>query len=132
MTRRVFVMTCCVLVSATAMFAQSPGAKTKADPISGTWTGELSPAGSTNGIAITMHLKFDGKSSVSGTATGLPHPAEVKAGAFDPKTGALRLQLGKTGEAAILLVLEGKVVKGTASGRFSGEETGAFTVTKKV
>ena len=78
-----------------------------------------------------MELKFDGKSAVSGTVSGLPNPADVKAGTFDPKTGALKLQLGKQGEAAVLLVLEGTVVKGTATGRFSGEETGEFKIAKK-
>ena len=38
MTRKLLVMACCVLVSAASVFAQSRGTKTKADPISGTWT----------------------------------------------------------------------------------------------
>ncbi len=131
MTRRQFVMTLCVLVSATSMAAQSPGAKAKADPISGTWTGELVRPGASSAIPITLELKFDGKSSVSGTVSGLPNPADVKAGTFDPKTGALKLQLGIRGDSAVLLVLEGTVVKSTATGRFTGDETGEFKITKK-
>jgi hypothetical protein len=131
MTRRQFVMTCGVLVSAPSMAAQSPGAKAKADPISGTWTGELVRPGGSNTISVTLELKFDGKSSVSGTVSGLPNPADVKAGTFDSKSGALKLQLGRRGDSAVLLVLEGTVVKGTATGRFSGDETGEFKIVKK-
>jgi hypothetical protein len=131
MTRRRFVTACCILVSATAMSAQSQGAQPKADPFSGTWTGEMVPD---NGgrISISMELKFDGKSAVSGTFSGLPNPGDVKAGTFDPKTGALKLQLGKQGEDAVLIVFEGTVVKGTATGRFTGEVTGEFKISKKV
>jgi hypothetical protein len=130
MTRRRFVTACCVLLSATSMFAQSRGAA--ADPLSGTWTGELVPRGASDPIRITMALKFDRKSAVSGTVSGLPNPGDVKTGTFDPKTGTLKLQLGKTGEGAVLLVLEGTVVKGTATGRVSGELTGDFKIAKKV
>jgi hypothetical protein len=119
-----------MLVSATAMFAQSEGAKSKADPLSGTWTGELVPD---NGgrISITMDLKFDGKTAVSGTFSGLPNPGDVKSGTFDPKTGALKLNLGKQGEDPVLLVFDGSVVKGSATGHFTGEVTGQFKITKK-
>ena len=129
MTRRRFVMACCVLLSAASMFAQSRGAA--ADPISGTWTGELVRQGASP-TPVTMELKFDGKSAVSGTVSGLPNPAEVKIGTFDSKTGALKLQLGKKGDDAVLLILEGTVVKGTATGRVSGDAVGEFKITKNV
>jgi hypothetical protein len=130
MTRREFVVACCVLMSATGSFAQAGGAK--ADPLSGTWTGSLTPPGAENSIPITMELKFDGKSAVSGTFTGLPSPGNVKAGTFDPKTGALKLEMGKADDSAVLLVFEGTVVKGSVTGRVSGAEgTGEFKMTKK-
>ena len=50
----------------------------------------------------------------------------------DRKTGVLKLQIGKRGEKAVLLVFEGTVVKGAATGHFSGEETGDFNMTKRV
>jgi hypothetical protein len=56
---------------------------------------------------------------------------DVKKGTFDPKTGALKLQLGKEGNSAVLLILEGTVAKGVAAGRFSGEMSGEFKITKK-
>jgi hypothetical protein len=130
MTRRLFVMACCLLVSAAAMFAQSGSEKAKADPLSGTWTGELIGQGDSRRMAITLELRFDGKSAVSGTLTGFPNPGDVKAGTFDPKTGALKLQLGKVGDGAVLLTLEGTVAKGTATGRFDGDGTGDFKLTK--
>ncbi len=53
-------------------------------------------------------------------------------GTFDPKSGALKLQLGKTSDSAVLLVLEGTVVKGTASGKVNGDGgAGEFKITKK-
>lgn len=82
-------------------------------------------------VSITMQLKFDGKRAVSGTFTGLPTPGDVKAGTFDPKNGALKLDLGKQGEQAVLLVLEGTVAEGTATGHFTGEETDVFKLTRK-
>jgi len=112
------------------MSAQSRGTKAKADLISGTWTGTLVRQNAPRAIPVTLELKFDGKSAVSGTFSGLPDPGDVKVGTFDPKTGVLKLQLGKKSEAAVLLVLEGTIVKGTATGRFSGDETGEFKLTK--
>lgn len=129
MTRQHFVAACCVLLFATPMLAQSRAAKR--DPLSGTWTGELSPQNASDPISVTMELKFDGKRAVSGTVTGLPRPADVKTGTFDSKTGALKLELGKKDESAVLLILEGTLVKGTAAGHFSGERSGDFKMTKK-
>jgi hypothetical protein len=130
MTSRPLVMACCVLLSATTMFAQSRNPKAKADPISGTWTGTLVLEESRT-IPVTMELKFDGKSAVSGTVSGMPNPAEVKAGTFDPKTATLKLQVGKKADDAVLLVFDGTVVKDTVTGHFTGEKSGEFKMTKK-
>ena len=46
------------------------------------------------------------------------------------KTGALKLELGKKDASAVLLILEGTVAKGIATGRFSGEMSGEFKITK--
>ena len=131
MTRRWFLVVCCVLLTAAPALAQSRGAK--ADPITGTWTGELNPSGAPRPVTVTMALKFDGKSTVTGTFTGLPNPGDVKAGTFNPKTGALKLELGKKGDPEVRLVLEGTVVKGAATGRLSGEAgPGEFKIAKKM
>ena len=133
MTRRLLVVFCCVMLTAATTFAQARSGKAaKADPISGTWTGELAPQDAPRRMPVTMELKFDGKSVVTGTVSGLPNPADVKMGTFDPKSGALKLQLGKTSDSAVLLVLEGTVVKGTASGKVNGDGgAGEFKITKK-
>jgi hypothetical protein len=39
--------------------------------------------------------------------------------------------LGKVGDSRVLLVLEGTVAKGTATGQFSGDGTGSFKITKE-
>ena len=114
-----------LLVSAVTAFAQ-------ADPVSGAWAGDLNPANSSRPISITLDLKVDGKGAVTGTATGFPDPADVKSGSFDSKTGALKLQLGKSGEAAVQITLEGTVTKNSAAGTFSGGgRTGEFKIAKK-
>jgi hypothetical protein len=83
-------------------------------------------------MQVTMELKFDGKSAVTGTVSGLPNPAEVKAGTFDPKNGALNLKLGKTSGPEVLLVLDGIVAKGEASGKVTGDGGGGeFKIKKK-
>lgn len=66
--------------------------------------------------------------AVSGPVSGLPNPAEVKTGTFDPKTGALKRPLGKRGDSAVLLTLEGTVVNGKVTGRVSGEMPGDFKI----
>jgi hypothetical protein len=101
------------------------------DAISGTWTGEITMEGRDQSVAITLVLKPDGKGTVSGTFTGLPNPGDVKAGTFDPKTGVLKLQLGKVGDPAVLLTLDGTVAKDKATGRVSGEVGGTFAVTRR-
>src|SRR5215218_5581964 len=124
MTSRLFALALCVLWTAAPAVAQSRG--TKADPVSGTWTGELNVDGESR--AVTLLLKFDGKGNVTGTFTGLPRPGDVKAGTFDTKTGALRLQLGVEGSPTVRLVLDGTLAKDKATGRVTGEATGEFTI----
>jgi hypothetical protein len=131
MTRRFAIAVCLMLLPVCAV-AQSRGGKDagKTDPLTGTWTGDLTtPSGR---IAVTMQLKFDGKRAVTGTISGLPNPGDVKSGTFDPKTGALKLQLGRSDGPAILITLEGTVTKTTAAGKVSGEAgDGEFKLTRK-
>ena len=130
MTRRWFLVACCVLLSATSAFAQARGANT--DPLTGTWKGVLNIQNAQEPVAVTLELKFDGKSAVTGTFTGLPNPGDVKAGTFNPKTGALKLELGKKGDSEVRIVLEGTVEKGTATGRVTGEGgSGDFKLAQK-
>ena len=130
MTRRMFFVACSVISLAPSTFAQPPD--TKADALSGTWTGEFIRLDRPSPVAVTMELKFDGKTSVSGTLDGLPEPGDVKSGTFDPQTGVLKLELGIKGDPAVLITLEGTVVNGKATGRItSRDETGEFKLGKK-
>jgi hypothetical protein len=45
----------------------------------------------------------------------------VKKGTFDPKTGALKLLLGKTDNDAVLITMEGTVVKNKATGKVDAD-----------
>jgi len=125
---RSLLIACFVLLSAVSIAAQSPGAA--ADPISGTWTGEMGPDATTR-YPVTMKLKFDGQ-TISGTVTGPPEPGEIKTGTFDPKTGALKLEVDVKGDGTVSrFVFEGTIVNGTATGRVSGSnQTGDFKITK--
>jgi hypothetical protein len=129
MKRGGFVVCWLLLLATLSAAPQARGAKS--DPISGTWTGALAPDGSSSPVGVTFQLKLDAENEVSGTFTGLPSPGDVKKGTFDPKSGALKLQLGKTGEDAVLLILDGTVAKGVATGHFSGEMGGDFKLSRK-
>ena len=130
MIARGFVVTLVALACAAPLTAQPRGGTKAPDVVTGTWKGELTPSGAPRSRPVTLELKHDGQGKVSGTMSGMPNPADVKAGTFDPRTGALRLQLGIQGDPAVVLVLEGKVAKGVASGRMSGEDSGDFTLKK--
>ena len=131
MRRRSFLLTCCVLFIGTLAGAQSG-----ASDLSGIWAGELTPTGSPDSRSVTLELAADRDGRVTGIVTGMPTPGDVKAGTFDATTGALKLELGRTGEATVLIVLEGTVVKGTATGKVivtdaAGGGGGDFKLTKK-
>jgi hypothetical protein len=129
--RQLVALGCCVLMFAAVASAQSRATKSaKADPITGTWSGELVLGGERH-VPVKMELKSDAKGAVSGTVEGMPNPADVKSGSYDAKTGALKLQLGRVDSPTTLLTLEGKVAKGTATGTFTGDEKGTFTISKK-
>lgn len=124
--RQVTFLVIIVLVAACSVFAQS----SKADPISGTWSGYMGPGASPQ-FAVSLDLKYDGK-SVSGSVSGLPSPGEIKAGSFDPATGALKLEASPVNDSTTRLVLEGTVVLDTVTGRVTvPNQTGTFKFTKQ-
>lgn len=129
MKLRSLATACCVFLASVSSSAQSGG--TAADPISGTWTGDMGQSPS-NRNAMTVELTFDGKAAVTGTITG-PHlsPGEIRTGTFDLKTGALRLEVNVK-DAKSVAVLEGTIVRGVAVGRVNiGNQTGSFRIAKK-
>ena len=130
MKRLQFVVSLIVLFAAVPALTQSNSAKS--DPVSGTWTGELQLGHANGAYEIEMVLKFDGSSAVTGTFTGLPSPGDVKKGTFDPKTGALKLLLGKTDNDAVLITMEGTVVKNKATGKVDADGgAGTFSLSRR-
>ena len=101
MTRRRLIAICGALVLAAPMLAQAQKSDEVADPITGTWVGDLVLEGR-GPVSVTMELKFDGKSAVTGTFLGLPNPGDVKAGTFereDRSAEAATRQAGRGGHA---------------------------------
>jgi hypothetical protein len=92
----------------------------------------MAPKGATRRTPLTLDLKFDGKNAVSGTAAG-PNPGEIKTGTFDPKTGALKLEIYVNDDGRSRFVFEGTVVQSTVTGSVSGNnQTGDFKFTRRV
>ena len=130
MKRLPFVVLLIALFAAVPAFTQSKTAKS--DPVSGTWTGEMQLGHASGAYQIELVLKFDGSSAVTGTFTGLPSPGDVKKGTFDPKTGAIKLQLGKTGNDAVLITMEGTVAKNKATGKVDADGgAGTFSLSRR-
>jgi hypothetical protein len=114
----------CALWSGASLQAQSA-----ADPVSGTWTGDIG-LDLTTRHPVTFELKFDGKSTLTGTVTG-PGPADFKTGSFDATTGALKLEVDvkDDGGASKRFVFEGTALSGMATGRVSdGTQVGSFRI----
>lgn len=129
MTRRALVTLFGVLLAVTSTSAQSKPAAS--DPLTGIWSGYLGAEGGADGQPVTLTLKFDGKRAVTGTIDGFSNPGNVKAGSFDPKTGAVKLELGKTDDKVVLITLEGTVAKGEIAGKVAGEVNGKFVLKKQ-
>jgi hypothetical protein len=119
----------CSLVVASVVSPLAQSRAKSADPVTGTWSGVFRV--SDREIPIALNLKHDGKGTVSGTLSGMPHPGEVKKGGFDIKTSVLTLHLGKTDEDAVLIALEGKVAGDAVTGTIETENgPGTFLVKK--
>jgi uncharacterized damage-inducible protein DinB len=109
--------------------ASSAHAQSASDPISGTWTGDIG-LDETTRHALTLQLRFDGTSAISGTITG-PGPADLKGGTFDPKTGAFKLEVDAGDAQPNIFVFEGVAVKGMATGRVTNNnQQGTFRLTR--
>lgn len=129
MKHRSLVLACCALLSAASLRSQT--AVAGSDPISGTWTGDIG-LDLTTRHTVKFDLKLTGASTISGTVTG-PGAADFKGGTFDPKTGALRMELDvkDDGTTPKRFVFEGVAVGGTATGRVNdGTQIGSFRLMK--
>lgn len=128
MSLRRLVVASCVLLAVGTVFAQTPQTPgTTTDPISGTWTGDIGLTDA-NRFPVTFVLTYDGK-AIAGSVQG-PGTARLKAGTFDPKTDALRLEIDVDDDAKPSpFVFEGIAVNGVATGRVSGNnQIGTFKI----
>jgi len=116
------LIACLVLVTVAAAIAQD--AETK-DPVTGKW--------GSDGLTF-LDLKFDGKSSVSGTTVwrdgSYEHRAAIRSGSFEATTSLLKLE----GEAkrpdgmVVAYAIEGKIQGDTVAGTYKfGDDGGEFT-----
>lgn len=129
MTRlKTFLVVALALVAGLLVTARLSAA---VDPVTGIWTGQLLSPEMPGPIDVTMKLGLDTHNVVSGTVSGLPTPADVKAGTFDPKSSAVKLQLGKVGDAKVLLALDGTMKNDKATGTFTGDAGGTFALARK-
>jgi uncharacterized damage-inducible protein DinB len=118
------ILTASLVASAAHAQAGAP-----ADPVSGAWSGKLG-AGLNPTTTVRLDLKLNG-TDITGTLSGLGEPGDVRRGTYDPASGALRLELGITGQEGVQLVLEGTAIAGTAVGSVKkGTSNGSFVLTR--
>jgi hypothetical protein len=118
-------------MSVGTVVAQAPQAPASAvDRISGTWAGDIGLTDDTR-FPVTFELKFDGSTAISGTVKG-PGSATLKAGTFDRKTNALKLELDVSDDGKPTpFTFEGVAVNGVATGRVNGNgQTGTFKLAR--
>jgi len=125
-TAKVLLIASVVLLTLAAAVAQDAEPK---DPVTGKW--------GSDGLTF-LDLKFDGKSSVSGTTIwrqgSYEHSAPIKAGSFDPKTSVLKLEgeAKRPDDVTVTYVIEGKIQGDTVTGTFKfGDAGGDFTFRKQ-
>jgi uncharacterized damage-inducible protein DinB len=100
------------------------------DPVTGSWRVEMTPSGGSTRQA-TLELRYDGKAAVTGTVAGMPSPADIKGGSYDPAKKTMTLPMGPTGGSA-MLTLTGTLVNGIATGTVVGTDgsEGTFLLTR--
>jgi uncharacterized damage-inducible protein DinB len=127
MSLRGCVVACCMLSAVGPLVAQSPAP----DKLTGTWTGELIPPNATARMPVVVAIKLAANGSITGTITGPPQPGDIKSGSFDPRTGALKLEVVVRGDAATRAIFEGKVQGDTAFGQVTVDgQPGDFRLVK--
>jgi hypothetical protein len=125
MKSRNLLMVCLTALFAVSLFAQG-------DPVSGTWTGDWGPS-ERDRNPVTVQLKFDGKTGVTGTVNPGPNAIALKSGSFDPATGMIKLAADAKDRRgnALSYVIEGKVAGNTMTGSWNHTaRKGDFKITK--
>ena len=114
MSLRGWVVACCMLSAAGSVVGQSSAP----DKLTGTWTGALTPPNAGAPMPVVVAIKLTANGSITGTITGPPQVGDIKSGSFDPRTGALKLEVVVRGDdAGTRALFEGRVQGDTASGK---------------
>lgn len=118
----------CLLMSAHSMSGQSIG---RLDPVTGTWKGYMGAAGGdARRTPLTIDLKLDETSGVTGSVTGPPQPGDIRTGVYEQATGTLRFSVTVSGNENPF-VFEGTLFLGTVTGRITvGATRGIFLISK--
>ena len=114
-----------VMLCAGSLQAQgAPGA----DPITGTWTGDIGLT-DTQRMPVAFDLKYQA-GRITGSVSG--GPATLKGGTYDPATHTFRLELDVKEESqSSVFTFEGIVAKGMVTGRVDGNgQIGTFVLTR--
>lgn len=122
------LLTACLLVVVSGVGGAQTGTRA-ADPITGTWTGDMGPDATTR-MRINLDLKFDGK-AVSGVITGPGlTPGDINGGTFEANSGAITfLVVVRDGDTRVQF--EGARTADTISGRVSSATvSGTFRVVR--
>lgn len=122
---------CWICLFACLVIVASASAQ-KADPLSGTWTGDWGPSPDDRN-QVTVELKWDGK-KLTGTVNPGPNAVELQKATFVPKTGAVHFEADTKNRRGtpIHYVIDGKVEQTTMTGSWSHDNRkGDFKITKK-
>ena len=129
----------CLPIAAVLLFlaACTPGTKAsqtsakEVAALSGTWSGDWGPTADRRN-PVTLELRWDG-SRLSGTVNTGPRAIEITKAAYDPKTGAITMELDtRDGQGnAVHYGISGQVKEKNMDGKWTREgEQGDFHVTK--
>jgi len=118
---------CLCLCLASALLAQDKAA----DPISGVWFGYYGTS-PRDQAQVRLTLEWDGKVLTGEVTTG-DDPFDIEKATFDPKTGAIHMEVVTPGRGRGVYhyIIDGKVEKDTITGLWHHESAkGDFQVKK--
>jgi hypothetical protein len=123
-------LVCLLICCATVAFGAPP--QERADPLSGTWTGDWGPSAADRND-VTVELQWDG-SAMTGTVNPGPNAVALQKSTYDPKTGAVHMEADAKGRRGnpIHYVIDGKVTNGAMTGSWNHDNRkGDFKIIRK-
>ncbi len=125
MRLRIIVSVCLILCFAAALIAQGD-----TDPLSGVWFGDYG-TNPRDREQVQVVFRWDGKTLIGFVRTG-EDPMDIENGMFDPKTGAVHMEVTVPGDRFDYhYIVDGKLDKDTIIGTWHTESAkGDFTIKK--